>query len=607
MNTRTRWIRRWRMIPLLIIVLIFSVGSSFRADSDCGLGSCSEGACDALVEGCAAIAVSGCIQALGEIHCSRGCGQSKSAKADASTRQYPRSLLADFAPSAWKGHLYTLTHHSKDILQPHWQALQQGTISFAEFSTLLQTIRTGAWNTQTFQQPCKKLTSSPDAVCYRYQEQWKQLVPSNDRDSIPSVFAEYPIKVYLKQDPENELQWQGRVDSQTTPHLPGFPAISLRFHTHPASDARVFLSKLSLTSAIGGKYTLSRAEASCHPSFAAHNLPWLVDYRPQFTEMVSAQGQWPIRRECYQRDVPIPSEQNKEDEWNQNLLLNQTNPLTNGQMLFRTFELKQGVLIDNRTMLLFHREFWTPSLSKHPIPYEGWIVLHRDEQPPSPYKPEDFVGNPVPVEQSCQHSHECASDSHCRNQRCVFQIQRTSVRTTLKDIRTSLAKASLSPLQENIPPGSSNLRNAFLFPGHQLEHRGVEWVGEQAFRLYQLYQSRQTHQRTLEQFFVSAMTQPSPSALEEWSQELGVNLARTAVQKAQILLTIAEQYKALRLPRVTCQVIQHAITATHLERMLLYRLFTSATTPNPQAVQVLLDSSVVSKIQAAFLPCTQAP
>lgn len=616
MFTSSRWIRRWRLFPLWMIVLIFSVGSTLRAGSDCGLESCADSDCDAVFEGCGTV-LSGCALLLtGMPDCSSSCGRSSTtAKSDAATKKYVRYMLAEPAKALWIGKIVTLApqaNSANEVVSQPWQYFQQGLLSAAQLQDALETIRTGTWQESALQQSCREQFSA-QSLCYRSGGRLERLSADSSRWPVPSVFAEHPIALYLKQDSENEQQWQGRVDSQRTPHLPGFPVAALRFQTHPASSARVFLSDASINSVLGGRYALSasreNAQLPCHGSFIQRVVPWFPHNTRESVADTKIQASWSTRKECYQRNLPMSAEQYGEDTLNPNVVINQANPLSNGQMLLRTIQVYDGVLLNDRTLLMFFRETTWPTVSPDPKPWEGWMLLQRHDSPAAQLKAEHFVGNAAPSVTLCKHRDECPVEQMCVQGHCQLPlVQQTPVPATWDEILSHIRKGDNAWKQAESPVESLEIRHTFAFPGDQLEPRGVAWVGESGLRLYHWYRVQQSYQMALDSFWNTVRSKTNTALQDPKHPKILKSVLRAFDRKMQSSLHLVQEYQTLHQYELSCQLAKTAYLTAFIERMAWYELLTPQKEILGDEFRRISDHtnhSVLTDLQKQVLLCQQ--
>ena len=339
---------------------------------------------------------------------------------------YYYSQFEDGTLDAWRDKQNSLpSGNPNNAFLLKWARFRQGDISLDEFIALTTSIREETWNSTKTRQDCP----SSNGACYPWDGSGTGLVTLTDNQAtarIPRGVVDLPIVVNLKTSQGNRLD--GKIVTQGTLNYAGDPALVVEFETNPTecslqtnidiggadsgkeSHCLTYLSTFQANAIVGGRYipTLPMPDASgqitqlpnCDQAprapgsieYKLAGVPWLV---PGFTAktMIDPQENLRYRFECRDQAYPFAPEEADKLAINQNFA--GSNPIPNASSISRKLELVDGVMIDQRRMLILFKEtldsFLGASDSQGFVAY-GYIELTRSA---ATLTPDDYSGNLV--------------------------------------------------------------------------------------------------------------------------------------------------------------------------------------------------------------------
>lgn len=288
-----------------------------------------------------------------------------------------------------------------------WKTFAEGQLSLDEFKAMLQSTQKESWKSDLMRQYC----DDTQTACYPYDNSngYGVYTTSLNSKDIPSGATELPMVVNLEATSDAKVL-QGRIETSRALHFPSNPAVTLAFEDDPSNcsiaiDGTLLcdVAAFDTTVLVGGRY-LSTRGGNCglnvttgSSGYVEHQTPWLVPGLKNNTEYDSTAG-LVYRYEC--RDTLLPlsvGEVPTPDEMALNLSLASANPIPDGNTRVRKVEILDGVMIDQRDMVLIFKETFVSFLGggeADSFSAYGVITLQKGS---AQLEPEDFIGN-VPEE-----------------------------------------------------------------------------------------------------------------------------------------------------------------------------------------------------------------
>ena len=285
-----------------------------------------------------------------------------------------------------------LSERIGNALLQRWSAFRRGRLTggWDEFQAALRATQSESWRSARVRRDCGS------AACYPYNSNrlGLKLYSSNlDTVPVPTGVVELPFAMNLR-IPDHAgapNRMEGRIDSTTALQYPGNPAVALTFDTDPSTCSRtiggacmVFLNTLDATIAVGGRYETGADDTNCQAypdhSYTQVRTPWLVPGFTRNTTLDPASG-LRYRYDCRDSKLPHAEGVDPTAEGLENLAGAMANPIPDGRARFRRFELLDGVLVNQTTLVIFFREhfdsFLDPVGDTAGFSAYGYIVMAR--------------------------------------------------------------------------------------------------------------------------------------------------------------------------------------------------------------------------------------
>lgn len=259
----------------------------------------------------------------------------------------------------------------KNALIQRWGAFKAGSLSVNEFKAVLTSTETESWKWALLREYCP----DENVACYPYDnpQGYSVYSPSIIDQPIPSGVTELPLTMYLRSadGSTDGSELSGRIVTNEALHYTGDPAVAMSLSTSPTScpttaDGSTVCDIQSFAASVlvGGRYVPSGAGAPCadapedangDPSFALDRTPWLV---PGFKRdglnvetVVDPTSGFRYRHEC--RDQLLPFGAGLEEK---NASFAGSNPIPDGKPRVRTLTLLDGVIVNQREMIVLFEE-----------------------------------------------------------------------------------------------------------------------------------------------------------------------------------------------------------------------------------------------------------
>ncbi|MFO0748154.1 MAG: hypothetical protein U1F43_21220 [Myxococcota bacterium] len=301
--------------------------------------------------------------------------------------------LADWSKNETNRSSETKQELLRNAFVERWVAFRSGDrgVSWDEMQAVMTSTQSGSWKSASEDPEC-----SFD-VCYLYDGEASGLggySSDANRDPVPTGVTELPFAMNLMQSAADPTKLVGRIESASTLHYAGNPAVTLQLgDDHDAcsfsDDHGVCVLRVSDFSAsipVGGRYITSDSDTSCASragqGFQPFRTPWLLPgfARATYTD---AESSLLYRYEC--RDSRLPFDSTAAGaagtaNITSNLSLAQSNPIPDGRARKRSLQLLDGALVNQTTMVILFKEhmasFLDPSDTDGLDAY-GYIVLTK--------------------------------------------------------------------------------------------------------------------------------------------------------------------------------------------------------------------------------------
>ncbi|TNE46970.1 MAG: hypothetical protein EP343_21865 [Deltaproteobacteria bacterium] len=356
------------------------------------------------------------------------------------------------AAGRWRGRLYSFGNFDdtnadkfpndgnlkatdlKNALLQQWLLFKRNQLSFEKLQAVLQSLQDKTWDNKQTQEECQRLysqTNSTDLACYPFSSSngYELLTSSRKQSPPPSGVSALDFTIDLEEKPGNLLS--GRIVSQEALQYPGNPSIQLVFNDVPGQQVKSYLKSLDSTIVMGGRYEVGENQGCTDTTTEAKvTLPWLLlDFlggTSPFQDLIRA------RYACRTKNVPVQpktgatqDEKAQVEQYNQSL--SSANPVPNGRGLRRTLSLVDGMLYQNRIMLVLVKETFPsflPSttdknLNQKLVRY-GYLLLERIEQPIQDFNTQ---GTTAPSVTACTSHADCSQGQACQNGECLSSSQ----------------------------------------------------------------------------------------------------------------------------------------------------------------------------------------
>lgn len=286
----------------------------------------------------------------------------------------------------------------RNALLLRWIAFRNGSLAGGsrELSAMLSSVATGSWSQPATREACRALVPSGAGACYLYDarpEGVEVFTANLDERPIPSGMMELPIALNLRAEPGAPAHFEGRIESRSSLHEAGNPAIDLTFASAPAdcrgAGCMAFVDSMSAVIGVGGRFRAD--DTGCPSDFVRVEQPWLVTGLGGSLTVDELTGR-ATRAECRERSFPFVGA-----DAAANPSFSAANPIPDGRPLRRTLRALDGALVDGETLIVLFEErfdsFLDPADSQGFSAY-GTMVLRRQ---PTALERADYVANTVPV------------------------------------------------------------------------------------------------------------------------------------------------------------------------------------------------------------------
>lgn len=292
-----------------------------------------------------------------------------------------------------------VSERTNNALARRWLALRKGTIRVAEFEAMLRAIRDESWEEPLVRERCARAYPGLDpALCYLYDGGGasdpgiRAMTNRPGSVQVPSGPVELPWSMTIDQMAATpgtpEFAGGGRVDSDATLHVPGNPALRLRFEGDPTACPappqpcvnRLVPGQVLVRTRVGGRAWA----APCPAGLVGRRVPWFV---PLFGGGAEA------RAGCFAESFPFADAGLSRG-------LSRANPLPDGRALDVTVEIVDGALLEQRTLFALTRQTISGVFGEDETRY-GYLLLDRadDARAIDPIRPGAGAPGDARVEQ----------------------------------------------------------------------------------------------------------------------------------------------------------------------------------------------------------------
>ncbi|MEM7603814.1 MAG: hypothetical protein AAF411_00550 [Myxococcota bacterium] len=269
--------------------------------------------------------------------------------------------------------------------------------SVNELRAVIDATRSGSWERDSVVDAC----DARDGACYLFDsgtpgdDGIREFTSQLSDAPIPSGATEFPVALRLEPHPSDPNRVVGVVDSNITLHYPGFPSVELTFENAPADPAScsaggrecpVFMSDMQLDAFIGGRVDREPVGGCDRTGFEPIDVPWLLPGALSTRALTSIDG-IPARPSCRESRAPLiaVAEGSGLTPAEANINLAGGNPLSTGRSVRRSIRLIDGVMVDQRTMVITFEERFQSFIGDGVLSSYGVMELRRGE--PSPESP----------------------------------------------------------------------------------------------------------------------------------------------------------------------------------------------------------------------------
>ncbi|MCK6549424.1 hypothetical protein L6R52_26530, partial [Myxococcota bacterium] len=274
-----------------------------------------------------------------------------------------------------------------------WGAFRRGRMAggLSELRAVMTATEEESWRWPSVRNACPQ----PGGACYLYATSAPgggatsglvTYVTSLADAPIPTGHSELELAIHVRADAADPRTMRGRIDSKTSLHMLGDPAIELTLAADPTDPAVceadgiagacvVFVEHLAAEITVGGRGPTDDV-GLCAAGLAAKTTPWLV---PGFLAGSAPDtfGGGRVKTECRDTRFPYADAARVDD----NTSLAGANPIPDGNPRRRTIRLLDGALVDGKTLVvLFEERFesFLGSSEASSFPAYGYMVLERD-------------------------------------------------------------------------------------------------------------------------------------------------------------------------------------------------------------------------------------
>jgi hypothetical protein len=283
-----------------------------------------------------------------------------------SGRMYYFASFVDDGLSAWKADP-TQTSGVKNAFMQQWFGFKRGdNFPLDRFNAMVQSTQTVSYEWPLMHQYCPE----SQRRCYPYNNAAGYVEYTSDTNifHIPAGMVELPIAFNLTADmtrtglPSGASAWKGEIVTDATLHYAGNPNVQMVIASNPtmcptnvSGSTLCQLSDFQTQVSVGGRYhpdsndmTCRNAPDSMHSSYKMWGTPWLI---PGFVAGTIAGANGPVKPECRDTLLPYGSMRVEDNE-----LLSISNPIPNGSTLHRTLSIVDGLLINQKTLVIIFQE-----------------------------------------------------------------------------------------------------------------------------------------------------------------------------------------------------------------------------------------------------------
>jgi len=295
-----------------------------------------------------------------------------------------------------------------------WSAFRSGAIPWSSMEAALRATDSGSWDWASTRKACDELGGAD--ACYLWDAARDGVVEySSDSNTypVPTGVINLPMAMNLRLDDTAGAAGRtlaGRIETSEALQYAGNPTVKLEFAADPVNcqvdlqgSCAVFLSAFEADIAVGGRFYPEPAETTCKSSLCGGNgcdlsrkadavgyemteTPWLVPGFEKHTSQDATGRQ--VVRECRDTLTPYGSDPLTKVI---NDSLARSNPIPDAFRMIRQVRLLDGVLLDQRRLVVFFEETFDSIRTR--VSGYGYMVLQRT---PADLDPADADGNGVP-------------------------------------------------------------------------------------------------------------------------------------------------------------------------------------------------------------------
>jgi hypothetical protein len=289
-----------------------------------------------------------------------------------------------------------------------WGRFRNNAFSLVEMQALLSSTLNGSWQSSRVKQMCLEAGFGSSAVCVPFGGSGSQNVllysSAGNINRVPSGIVELDFAINIRQATSSESEgtpgclasehcFVGKIDSTTALQYGGDPAFFIRFNSQStgcdtigAAGCISYIADFGADIGVGGRYIPEDEDSGCQrlEGMEQVSYPWLVTgFTPQGVQAGQDGGQR-TRRSC--RDTLVPFFTPID-----NLDYAGANPVPDGRPRSRRLTIVDGIMIEQREILLLVREEIDPFHgAENPVSSYAYIVLRKQ---PTELELTDYVGN----------------------------------------------------------------------------------------------------------------------------------------------------------------------------------------------------------------------
>lgn len=291
-----------------------------------------------------------------------------------------------------------------------WGRFRNNAISLGEMKALLSTTLQGTWQSSRVKQMCTDAGFGSSAVCAPYGGSGSQNVllysSAGNVNRVPSGTVELDFAIQVRQASASQSAdtpgcsgsehcFVGKIDSTTALQYGGDPAFFLRFKNPPtgcdtvgAAGCISHIDDFGAQIAVGSRYIPTPEDSGCElqEGMQLTRFPWLVTGFTPTGVQAGENGEQRSRVSCRDTVVPFYSAQD-------NMGYAASNPVPDGLPRLRRLTIVDGIMIEQRQMLLLVREEIDP-FHGGDVPLSSYAYISLEKQPVE-LEPADYIGSVI--------------------------------------------------------------------------------------------------------------------------------------------------------------------------------------------------------------------